>query len=91
MTNTSSIDGRSAFLNELAQHDHVDYFQFFAKFHKKSLPSKLPADRRYNQMGLATPRVQEQSPPARTGNDTASQIKAVENKYKLKWIRQRQD
>ena len=41
--NTSNVCGRSAALDEPAQHDHVDYFQSFAKFHESGLLSKLPA------------------------------------------------
>lgn len=33
---TSSVHGRSAFLNEPIQHDHIDYFQSFAKFRDKA-------------------------------------------------------
>ena len=43
--NTSSIDGRDAFFHEPAQHDHVDYFQSFAKFREKELPMSLPAEK----------------------------------------------
>ena len=45
VANTSSVDGRSAFLNEPAQHDHIDYFQPFAKCCEKGFPSSLPAER----------------------------------------------
>ena len=45
MANTSSVDGKSAFLNEPAQHDHVEFFQSFAKFREKGLPTSLPAKR----------------------------------------------
>ena len=44
MANTSSVDGRSAFYNEPAQHDHVDYFQSFAGFREVGLPTTLPAE-----------------------------------------------
>ena len=44
VANTSSVDGRSAFLQEKAQHDHVDYFQSFAKYHEPGLIIKLPAE-----------------------------------------------
>ncbi len=44
VANTSSVCGKSAFLGETAQHDHVDYFQSFAKYREKGLPSKLPAE-----------------------------------------------
>jgi len=45
MANTSSVCGKTAFWNEAAQHDYVDYFQSFAKFREKGLPSRLPAER----------------------------------------------
>src|SRR5436190_3267695 len=45
VANTSSCDGRRAFLNEAAQHDHVEYFQGFSKFCEKGLPCYLPAEK----------------------------------------------
>ncbi len=45
VANTSSVCGKSAFLDEVAQHDHVDYFQSFANFREKGLPTKLPAEK----------------------------------------------
>ncbi|KAL8788271.1 MAG: hypothetical protein Q9213_001791 [Squamulea squamosa] len=45
MANTSSVDGRSAFYNEPAQHDHVEYFQSFAGFREVGLPTTLPTER----------------------------------------------
>ena len=45
VANTSSCDGRRAFLNEAAQHDHVEYFQGFGKFREKGLPCTLPAEK----------------------------------------------
>lgn len=47
VANTSAVCGKSAFLNETAQHDHVDYFQSFAKFREKGLPTKLPAEKEH--------------------------------------------
>lgn len=44
VANTSSVDGRSAFLNESAQHGPNDYFQSFANSREKDLPNTLPAD-----------------------------------------------
>ncbi|KAL6716976.1 hypothetical protein ACLMJK_004889 [Lecanora helva] len=41
--NTSSVDGRSAFLSETAQHDHVNFFQSYAKLREPGLITKLPA------------------------------------------------
>ena len=45
VANTSSCDGRRAFLDEVAQHDHVEYFQGFSKFREKGLPWTLPAEK----------------------------------------------
>jgi hypothetical protein len=45
VANTSSCDGRRAFLDETAQHDHVEYFQGFSKFREKGLPWTLPAEK----------------------------------------------
>ncbi|KAI9764363.1 MAG: hypothetical protein M1840_008501 [Geoglossum simile] len=45
VVNTSSCDGRRAFLDEAAQHDHVEYFQGFSKFREKGLPWTLPAEK----------------------------------------------
>lgn len=105
MANTSSVDGRSAFLNEPAQHDHIDYFQSFAKFREKGLPNRLPADR--ENVIRRDPYLRELESHVyqlKKGTGTASQIKAAESKvcgnrasltqkslqqYKLEWIRQR--
>ena len=45
VANTSAVCGKSAFLNEIAQHDHVDYFQSFAKFRENGLPTTLPTQK----------------------------------------------
>ena len=45
MMNASSLNERSTFLNEPAQHNHIDYFQSFASLREKSLSSRLPAHR----------------------------------------------
>ena len=45
VVNTSSVCRRSTFLSEPAQHDHVNYFQSFAKFCEKGLSSKIPAEK----------------------------------------------
>ncbi|KAL8732871.1 MAG: hypothetical protein Q9166_002472 [cf. Caloplaca sp. 2 TL-2023] len=44
IASTSSVDGRSAFYNEPAQHDHVNYFQSFAPCHEPGLPTTVPAE-----------------------------------------------
>lgn len=107
VANTSSVDGRSAFLNEPAQHDYSDYFQSFAKFREKGLPNRLPADReevirRDSQLLELESNVQW----LKKGNSSTSQVKAAESKvrgyrasltqkslqqYKLKWVQQRRD
>ncbi|KAI9768035.1 MAG: hypothetical protein M1839_004298 [Geoglossum umbratile] len=46
VANTTSCDGRRAFLDEAAQHDHIEYFQGFSKFHEKGLPHVLPAEKK---------------------------------------------
>lgn len=45
VANTSSCDGKSAFLNEKPQHDHVNFFQSFAHLREPGLPTKLPAEK----------------------------------------------
>jgi len=42
----SSVDGQAAFLEELAEHRHVDYFQGLEQFHEHGLPCGLPAAKR---------------------------------------------
>ena len=107
VANTSSVDGRSAFLNEPAQHDHIDYFQSFAKFREKGLPYRLPADReeaiRRDSQLLE---LESNLKWLKRGNGTASQVKAAESEvrgyrasitkksllqYKLEWVRRRRD
>ncbi|KAI9767334.1 MAG: hypothetical protein M1840_005743 [Geoglossum simile] len=46
VANTSSCDGRRAFLNEAAEHDHIEYFQGFGKFRENGLPRYLPAEKK---------------------------------------------
>lgn len=43
VANTSSVDGKSAHLGEKPSHDHIEYFQSFARFREPGLPTKLPA------------------------------------------------
>jgi len=91
-----------AFLNEPAQHDHVDYFQSFAKFHEKGLSSKIPAKeeaaiRRDPQLVEFENRVHQ----LEDKNATCSKIKAARSKaqsycdiitrknlqqYQLEWV-----
>ncbi len=107
MANTSSVCGKSAFLGETAQHDHVDYFQSFAKFREKGLPSKLPAKeedaiRRDPQLLTFESEVLR----LKRERGSAFEIKAAESKsrayrarlskkrlqqYKFEWVRERRD
>ena len=101
------MNERSAFLSEPAQHDHIDYFQSFAKFREKGLPSSLPAEReaaiRQDAQFLE---FENQVHRLRTEHASASQIKAAQNKvrtyrvsltkkslqqYKTEWVQKRRD
>ena len=101
------MDGRSAFLNEPAQHDHVEYFQSFAKFREKGLPTSLPAE------GEAATRqdprlvaLEDQVSKLKIGGAALSEIKTAKNKarscfasltkkaleqYQYEWVRKRRD
>ena len=107
VANTSSVCGRSAALDEPAQHDHVDYFQSFAKFHKTGLPTKLPAGEaaaisRHPQF-LA---LESEMSRLKSEHGSPSQIQAAVRQtracrlrltrkrlqqYKLEWVRERRD
>ena len=107
MANTSSVDGKSAFLNEPAEHDHVDYFQSFAKFREKGLPTSLPAER--DAATRRDPRLvalEEQIDKLRSNGASPSEIKIAKNKarscytsltrkaleqYQNEWVRRRRD
>jgi hypothetical protein len=43
VANTSSVDGQAAYLGEMADHSHIDYFQGLEQFRKCGLPCELPA------------------------------------------------
>ena len=78
MANTSSVDGRSAFLNEPAQYDHIDYFQSFIKFREKGLPSSLPAEREATiRRDPQLLKFEDQVHELQIENATTSQIKAT--------------
>lgn len=105
MANTSSVDGRSAFYNEPAQHDHVDYFQSFAGFREIGLPNTLPTEREsallqhkeYRDLQCQISQLQE------AGNDPSrikelrreshhyleKTRKRVLKEYRLEWVDQR--
>ena len=94
-------------MNEPAQQDHIDYFQSFAKFREKGLPSSLPAER--EAAIRRDPQLLEfvdQVHRLQTENATTSQIKAARNKarayrvsltkkslqkYKIEWVQKRRD
>lgn len=44
VANLSSVDGKSAFLREKPQHDHIQHFQSFARFREPGLITELPAE-----------------------------------------------
>ena len=107
MADTSSVCGRSAALDEPAQHDHVDYFQSFAKFHESGLPSKLPA-REEAAISQHPELLDLESEVHRLKGEYGSpfQIQATVSKaracrlrltrkrskqYKLEWVRERRD
>ena len=107
MANTSSVCGRSAFLGEAAQHDHVDYFQSFAKFRERGLPSKLPAkEERAIRQDPQLLTFESEVLRLKRERTPASEIKAAESKsracrarlgrkrlqqYKFEWVRERRD
>ena len=107
MANTSSVDGKRVFLNEAAQHDHVDYFQSFAKFCEKGLPTSLPAERdaavRQDPQPLA---LKDRVCRLKKEAACSSDIKAAESKarscqsslmkkalrqHQLEWVQDRRD
>ena len=47
VANTSSVDGKGAFLGEKRkdENDHVDFFQSYSLYHEKGLPTEIPAAR----------------------------------------------
>jgi hypothetical protein len=107
VANTSSVCGRSAALDEPAQHDHVDYFQSFAKFHESGLPSKLPA--REEAAISQHPKIlflESEVHQLKGEHGSPSQIQAAVSRaracrlrltrkrlqqYKLEWVRERRD
>jgi hypothetical protein len=42
MADTSSINSQAAFLSEISDHIHIDYFQSLERFRKRGLPYELP-------------------------------------------------
>ena len=107
MANTSSVAGKEAFLDEPAQHDHVDYFQSFAKFCEKGLPNSLPAEREaVIRRDLQLLELEDQATRLEKEDAAPSEIKSAKNKtrsyrvvltkkrlqqYQLEWVRKRRD
>ena len=107
VANTSSVDGKRAFLHEVAQHDHVDYFQSFAKFCGRGLPTSLPAAqstavRQDPQLLALTDQVSQlikENAPAsdlKTAKSKAHSchsklIKKALKEYQLEWVKNRRD
>ena len=105
--NTSSVDGKSAFLDEPAQHDHVNYFQSFKRFQEKGLPTSLPAekmaemqhDARYVELQKEIEQLQHTK--AAKGKITAAQnklrsyrdslSKVTLQRYQVEWVQKRRD
>ena len=51
VTNTSSVDGRGAFLGEDVDQGHIDYFQSLEKFREPGPPCELPTHIEENLKG----------------------------------------
>lgn len=94
-------------MNEPTQHDHTDYFQSFAKFREKGLPSSLPAEREAEiRKDPQLLELEDRVHRLRTEHASASQIKVAQNKarayrvsltkkslqkYKIEWVQKRRD
>ena len=107
VANTSSVAGKEAFLDEPAQHNHVDYFQSFAKFCEKGLPNSLPAGREaLMRQDLQLLELESQAIRLNEENAAPSEIKSAKNKvrsyrtslikkslkqYQVEWVRERRD
>lgn len=107
VANVSSVDGRSAFLDEPSNHDPVNYFQSYAIFREKGLPTKLSAER---EMAVRQdPQLLElknQIEEFRCSNPASSELKIVRRNleslrlkltseslktYRNEWIKNRRD
>ena len=94
-------------LNGPAQHDHIDYFQSFAKLRERGLPSKIPAE---NEAAIRRDpnlvEFEKQVHELEAKNATRSEIKAARSKarnyrniitrkslqqYQLERVRRRRD
>ena len=107
VANTSSVDGRSAFLDEPTQHDHVEYFQSFASLRERGLPLFLPAEEEAainedeNIIKLQSNVTQlkgQNAPPSeiraaqqRVRNSRIRLARIKLKEYQLVWIQERRD
>jgi hypothetical protein len=101
------VDGRSAFLNEPAQHDHIDYFQSFAKYRERGLPTSLPAEEEAAiKQDAHLVKLENEAHRLRTENASSKEVMPAKNEarayrartlkkrltpYKLEWVRKRRD
>lgn len=107
VANTSSCDGISAFHNEPAKHDHVEYFQSFALLREKGLPSRLPAEQKAAIQNLPLIKsLQDNLLQLSTKSASKSEIQSARTRfytvrsklekdaladYQLQWVQQRRD
>ena len=107
VANIFAVCGRSTALDEPAQHDCVDYFQSFAKFHESGLPSKLPAREvaaisqhpQFLAFEAEVHRlISEHGSPSKiqaaVGKARACRLRLTRKRlqqYKLEWVRERRD
>ena len=107
IANTSSVDGRRAFIGEEVQHDHIEYFQGFASLREKGLPSVLSAEKMATLMeDPLLVELQNNVHLLRRNKATDSELKVAKNEarnykdrlirktlsqYKIEWVRQRRD
>ena len=106
VANTFSVSGRDAFLGEAASHDHVDFFQFFARFREKGLPNCLPAQQKDAIRQNCFIKLRNYIHLLKAENVDPLELKAASSKaslnyrsitakrlqqYKLEWVRERRD
>ena len=104
VANTSSVSGRDAFLGEAASHDHVDFFQSFARFREKGLPNCLPAEQEDAIKQDCYIKLRNYIHLLKAQNADPSELKAARSKassdrrsitarrlqqHKLEWVRER--
>ena len=107
IANVSSVDGKSAFLDEPAQSDHIAYFQSFARFHESGLPQQLPAERvAANQADTRVRTLREEVARLKSSQAGPREIRLAEGKlrqcrdhlvrkskkeFHQQWVRERRD